>query len=101
MNKKVLLFSTLFLLSVLLFPSLVSAVTIQSMVDAAVKTTLYIASGIVVILWVVAGLLLLMANGDPSKITTGKKALMGAIAGTVLVIVASSAITLVGGAFGL
>jgi len=76
-------------------------ITIQGMVDAAVQTTLYIASGIVVILWVVTGVLFLSAQGDPTKLTSAKKALIASVAGTILVIVASGAIALVGGAFGL
>ena len=98
MRKKILF---LILLGVILLPSLASAVTIQEMVDAAVQTTLYIASGIVVILWVVTGVLFLTAQGAPEKINTAKKSLMAAIAGTVLVLVASGAIALVGGAFGI
>lgn len=80
---------------VLVLPISVSAVTIQGMVDAAVDVTLYIASGVVVILWVITGLIFLTAQGAPEKINTGKKALFAAIAGTIIVIVASSAIPLV------
>jgi len=98
-NKKIFL---LILLSVLVLPSVAFAqITIQGMVDAAVQTTLYIASGIVVILWVVTGVLFLSAQGDPTKLTSAKKALIASVAGTILVIVASGAIALVGGAFGL
>lgn len=96
MNKK-----TLFLIlsGVLVLPSLASAVTIQSMTDAAVQTTLYIASGVVVVLWVVTGILFLSAQGAPEKLNSAKKALFAAIAGTVLVIVASGAISLIKSAF--
>ena len=83
-------------------PSLAFAqTTITSMVYAAEQTTLFIASGIVVILWVITGLMFLTAQGAPEKLNSAKKALFAAIAGTVLVIVAGSAIALVGQAFGL
>ena len=102
MNKKVLSL-TLFLLSVLLFPVFASSAvpTIEGMVKAAEMTTLFIASGVVVILWVVTGLIFVTAQGAPEKINQGKKALFGAVAGTLLVIVAGSAVALVGQAFGL
>lgn len=73
--------------------------TITGMVDGAVQTTLYIASGIVVILWIVTGLLFLTAQGAPEKLSSAKKALFASVAGTVLVIIASSAISLVKSAF--
>jgi hypothetical protein len=76
-------------------------VTIQGMVSAAVQTTLYIASGVVVILWIITGLMFLTAQGAPDKVTQGRKALLAAVVGTLLVIVASSAVYLVGSAFGL
>lgn len=98
MNKKIFF---LISLAVLALPSLAFAVTIQSMVDAAVQTALYIASGVVVILWIVTGILFLSASGAPEKLNAGKKALFAAIAGTLIVIVAASALQLVGHAFGI
>lgn len=75
--------------------------TIGGIVNSAVQTTLFIASGVVVILWVITGLLFVMARGAPEKINQARTALFSAIAGTLLVIVANSAIFLVGQAFGL
>lgn len=81
-------------------PSLASAdVTIQSMVVAAVQTALFIASGVVVILWIVTGLLFLTAQGAPEKLKSAKTALIASVAGTILVIVATSALSIVGSAF--
>jgi len=83
-------------------PTLASAqVTIASMVSAAVSTTFYIADGIIVILWVVTGILFLTAQGAPEKLTTARKALIYSVAGTVLIIVANSAVYLIGNAFNL
>ncbi len=99
MNKKIFF---IILLGVLAIPALASAaITIEGMVQAAVKTTLYIASGIVVVFWIVAGLLFLTAQGEPAKVTSAKHALVAAVAGTVLVIVAGGAIGLVSSMFGL
>ena len=99
MNKK-----TLFLIlsGILILPSLASAqVTIRSMVGAAEQTVLYVASGVVVILWVLTGILFLSAQGAPEKLSKAKTALLTAVAGTVLVIVASYAIDLVGRSLGI
>lgn len=99
MDKKILF---LILLGVLVLPSLASAdVTITGMVDAAVKTALYIASGVVVILWIITGILFLTAQGAPEKLKSAKTALIAAVAGTILVIVAQGALSLVGSAFGI
>jgi uncharacterized membrane protein (DUF485 family) len=97
-NKKI---SFLILSGVLFLPSFASALTVQDIVDGAIQTTLYVASGITVILWVVTGLLFLSAQGDPSKLKTAKTSLFAAIAGTAIVIIASSAIGLVSSAFNL
>jgi len=97
MNKKT-LFSIL--LSFCVLPAVAFAqVTIQSLMDAAVDTTLYIAGGVVVILWIITGFLFLTAQGAPEKLSSAKKALIAAVAGTLLVILAASAIWIVSSAF--
>lgn len=99
MNKKTLF---LILLGILILPSLASAkVTIGSMVTGAVSTALLIASGVVIVLWLVTGILFLTAQGAPEKVNSAKKALFSAVAGTVIVIVAYYAMDLVGQAFGI
>lgn len=103
MNKKIFF---LILLNILMLPVLAQAaeannVTIQSMVHAAENTALFIASGVTVILWIVTGVLFLSAQGAPEKVNMAKKALIAAVAGTMLVIVAASAIALVGSMFGI
>lgn len=99
MNKKILF---LILLGVLILPGVISAqVTITSMVDAAENVALYVASGVVVILWITTGILFLTAQGAPEKLSSAKKALFAAVAGTILVIVAGSAIALISNAFNL
>jgi len=78
-----------------------SGVTISGLVHAAEQTALLIASGVVVILWVITGLLFLTAQGAPEKLKSAKTALIAAVAGTLLVIIAGSAIALVSSAFGI
>jgi len=99
MNKKVLY---LILLSAAVAPAFASAVTIETMVKAAVNTALYIADGAIVILWVVTGLMFLSAQGAPDKLSSAKKAALYAVIGTALVIIANLGVrALVGGMFGI
>jgi glucose uptake protein GlcU len=98
MNKKILL-SSLLLTSI--FPGLAFAISIEGMIDAAVRTTFYIASGVVVILWIITGLWFLTAQGAPEKLSAAKRSLIAAVAGTILIVVAASAISIVGSAFGI
>jgi len=99
MNKKILL---LILSGILALPTLVFAATddYKTITDNIVNTALYVASGVVVIGWVITGVLFLMAQGAPEKLGTAKKALLAAIVGTALVIVAGSAIALIKSALG-
>jgi uncharacterized membrane protein (DUF485 family) len=99
-DKKILFLT---LLGVLVLPSLVSAqsdLTIQTLLDNVVKTTMYIASAVVVILWVITGILFLSAQGAPEKLNLAKNSLLAAVVGTILVIIAGSAIYIVGTAIG-
>jgi len=104
MNKKILYLA----LSVMAMPVVAFAATctpgqisVPCMIDAAVRTTFYIASGVVVILWIITGLWFLTAQGAPDKLSASKKALIAAVAGTILVVVAASAINIVGSMFGI
>lgn len=99
MNKKILL---LILLEVLILPVCANAATdYKTFTDNIVTTALYIASGVVVIGWIITGILYLTAQGSPEKLGTAKKALIAAIVGTVLIIVAGSAASLVKTALGI
>lgn len=99
MNKKI-LFSILS--GILALPALAFAqVTVSGIVHGAVTTTFYIADGVIVILWVVTGILFLSAQGAPEKLKSARAALITAVVGTVLVIIANSAVYLVGSAFNL
>lgn len=99
MNKKS---ATLILLTILIFPTLVLAqgqnITITGMVANVARVIWTVATIIVVMFWVITGLLFLTAAGDPGKLGTAKKALFAAIGGTVIVIVAYSAINIISSA---
>jgi len=99
MNKKILKILTF--VSVLALPNLVFGQTIGGMAQAIAGQVVIVATWIVVIMWVVTGILFLTAQGDPGKLNTGKMALFSSIGGTILIILANSAIAFVANSFGL
>ena len=87
-NKK-----TLFLIlsaTVLGLPlmSLAAVVKVPDMIVNIQSAFVAIGSSIVVIGWVVAGILYLTSAGSPEKTGTAKKAMIAAVIGTVLIILA-------------
>ena len=99
MNKKIL---SLITIGSIILPSLTFAITANDMADAAAVTALYVASGIVVVLWVLTGILFLMAQGEPATLNKAKLALMASVIGTVVLIIANSgAGAFVGALFGI
>jgi hypothetical protein len=102
MNKKT-LFLILFAV-VLIFPFVACASQINDTVKALYDTAIAVGGSLAVIGWVIAGGMYLLAAGSPEKIGTAKKALVAAVIGTVLVILATSSATLIAfikGTFGL
>lgn len=99
MNKKTLFF---ILLGALVLPFAASAaVTLVSMAGAIAGQVVGVATWIVVIMWVVCGILFLTAQGEPAKLNSAKTALFAAIGGTILIILAQSAIIFVKNSFGI
>lgn len=97
MNKKTLF---LFLLGLVALPSLVSAqVTLASMAEGAMFAILGAVGFVVVIMWVVTGILFLIAAGNPEKINAAKISLVAAVIGTVIIIIAQYATDFIGGIF--
>jgi len=91
----------LILVSILVIPTIAYAqVTILSIVNSVAYTAWIIATGVVVVLWLVTGMLFLLAQGAPEKLNMAKKALFTSVAGTVIVIVAFSALTLMANVIG-
>ena len=93
MDKKILF---LVLLGVLVLPSVTLAqITITGMVENVAKVVWTVGTIIVIILWVITGILFLAAQGDPGKLKTAKTALFTSIAGTVIIILAFSAASII------
>jgi len=97
MNKKILF---LILLGILILPviALADDITITGMVANVEAIISYIAGAVVVILWITTGLLFLLAQGDPGKTNSAKAALYAAVIGTVIVVLAYSAMNIVNSA---
>lgn len=102
MNKK-----TLFLIilgAVLLPAAFASAQTLNSMATKVEADAVDIATPIVIVGWVVAGILYLTSAGSPEKTGTAKKAMIACVIGTVLVVLAigsDAIIHVISSAFGL
>jgi len=93
----------LFLLATALtLPTLASAQGIfQGMVIRIVDIVLYVGYAIVVVFWIITGMLFLTAMGAPEKLSSAKRAFFMALAGTVIVVLAKSAQTIVENALGI
>ena len=91
MNKKIgflILLAGLFAL-----PLFVSAATIATMAQAIAGQVVAVGTWIVVIMWVVSGIMFLMAAGDPGTLKNAKTGLFAAIGGTIIIFLAVSAIS--------
>jgi hypothetical protein len=99
MNSKKVSFSIL--LATLALPLIASAQTLTGMVNSVEGQIFLVGTWIVIIAWVVAGILFLMATGNPSRLGAAKTAVYIATAGTVLMILSKVAISFVGSLFGL
>jgi len=89
MNKK-----TLFLILlavVLVLPKTVCALTLPEMAERINVMLFTVGLSIVTIGWVIAGILWLTSAGSPEKTGTAKKALIAAVIGTVVMVLASAA----------
>lgn len=94
MNKKI-LFLILFA-AVLSFPYITQAADEAQRMVCAVKNAVFgVATILVVIGWVIAGILWLVSAGSPEKTGIAKKATWAAVIGTVLIIVANVSWTVV------
>jgi hypothetical protein len=88
MNKKILFL--ILLAVILIFPNITLGAEVPELI-AKVKDALIIIGGSIVIIgWIIAGILYLTSAGSPEKTGTAKKALVAAVIGTVLLIIATS-----------
>jgi hypothetical protein len=96
MNKKILFLA---LLGILVLPVFASAqTTITGIVGNVAKVIWAVAGMAVVVMWLFTGVLFLAAQGDPGKVKTAKTALFTSIAGTVIVILAYTAVNIISSA---
>lgn len=95
MNKKILFLTLISALSLPLFASAACDLCV-TIVQSIENVALLVGGGVVVVMWIVAGILFLTAAGAPEKLGAAKKGVLYAIIGTALVIVAAGAINLVG-----
>jgi hypothetical protein len=87
MNKKILFF---ILLTIVAFPVMTHAINSPTvMADKIKDLAITIGTAVVVIGWVISGILYLTSLGDPSKTTLARKALIAALIGTALVVIAN------------
>ena len=101
MNKKTLI---LILFSAFLFPVFANAqgVTIGGIAVSVVKNVAWpVGIAAVVIFWIATGILFLAGMGSPEKIKLARAALIASVAGTVVIIIAASACTIIANSLGL
>ena len=98
--KKSLLFLTL--LGILILPQIAFAITIEGILSSIVINVVKpIAIFAVITLWVVTGILFLVAQGDPGKLGLAKAALIASLVGTVIVVLAPIMAGIIGNSLGL
>jgi type IV secretory pathway VirB2 component (pilin) len=99
MNKKILsLVSFIFLCS----PLLAMGQTVEGILENVVSRVVWpVALAAVIIFWLATGILFLAALGDPSKLNLAKMSLLASIVGTVVIVLAASAITIIRNTLGI
>ena len=101
MNKKIVTIFTSATLLVLPTVTLAAAINVKQIINNVMNLIIWpIFIGAVVIMLVWAGILFALAQGDPSKIATAKKAVLWAVIGVVTGIAAFSALGIIGGVLG-
>lgn len=101
MNNKKTLFLIL-LLSVLILPTATYAEkTLNDVVTAAADNLALLAGSLSIIAFMVAGIIFITATGNPSRLQVAKAALLAAVVGIAIVVLAKGAEYFVGQFFGL
>lgn len=102
MNKKILFL--ILLAAIIISPAITHAISQRDkaciMVRAVKDAILAVGVTLVIIGWVVAGILYLTSAGSPERMKTAKTALIAAIIGTLLVILASTSYDFIRTLFG-
>lgn len=108
MNKKILLTVASFLLLSAIFAPVLSlaysieapsskSVSLQGMMGKVADAVWYVFAGVAIIMFLVAGIIFLTANGSPEKIGQARNAVIWGIVGVVVGIVAGGIIKFVEG----
>lgn len=99
MRKKI---SFLILLGTLLLPAIAGAQTIGTLVDNVLTNVAWpVAVGAVVVFWIATGILFLSAMGAPEKLSLARKALIASVAGTIVIVLAASAMLIIRNSLGI
>jgi hypothetical protein len=99
LNKKI-LFSYLLLVIIFLPISVFAQSTACNFIKQLRDSLLLIGGTVAIIGWIIAGLLYLTSGGSPEKTGIAKKAMIAAIIGTALLVVAQSAFSIVNSLIG-
>jgi len=96
MKKELLLALVLSVVAVLISPNMTLAqvqaqITITGLITNIARVVWLVATVLVIIFWVITGVLFLSSQGSTEQLSTAKKSLYAAIAGTIVVILAYSA----------
>ena len=97
-KKKILFFSLL--VGFFFFPAITNAAGFCDFMANIEALITNIGGSIVIVGWIIAGILYLTSAGSPEKTGTAKKAMIAAVIGTVLVILAAGAAPLIKDAIG-
>jgi len=95
MNKKIIFL--ILLLAILLLPvtSFGAVNSVKDLITNAKTSLTGIGGALATIAFIVAGIMFLTATGNPSNMETGKKALIAAIIGIVIILLSATAETFV------
>lgn len=76
--------------------------TVEGILENVVSRVVWpVALAAVIIFWLATGILFLAALGDPSKLNLAKMSLLASIVGTVVIVLAASAITIIRNTLGI
>jgi len=80
-------------------PGTPAEVTLDAFITNILKLVWEITAGLAAIMFIVAGILFITAQGDPTKLGTARQALIWAVVGVAVAIIAFSLVKIITGAF--
>lgn len=98
MNKKILFL--ILLLAVLSLPLISQAITLLSMVEKLSGSLQGLGAGLATIGFIIAGITYIASTANPSMMSVAKTALVAAVIGIVIVLLAPTAADFIGSMFG-